>query len=273
MSISTQKDPLDSTLAPERVAYAVGALLGVEDFTAEQTYHRGRLARTLSFLDGYGTVSGLRVDYQPPPDEEIIVRPGIAFDRLGRIIEVPRDICIRLDKWYAAQSTSELVQAFHAASAGVIVDVFLLFVSCDRGLTPAFATGPFDATDYTAASRTRDAFELSLVLRKEGTPPLPVSQWPDLAAEPDVTARRIALHKAILDSFSAPAHQRDGEGALVALAEHAAGQDPAAVFLARAVIPAASGSPPLRTAGPIAIDNESRTFVYPIGALARWAGI
>src|SRR5258706_10724714 len=109
MSISTLKDPLDGSLAPERVFYSVGALLGVEDFAAEQTYHRGRLARALSFLDGYGTVSGLRVEYQAPPDEEVIVHPGIAFDRLGRIIEVPSDVCIRLDKWYAAQPLSELV--------------------------------------------------------------------------------------------------------------------------------------------------------------------
>jgi hypothetical protein len=111
------------------------------------------------------------------------------------------------------------------------------------------------------------------VLRREGAPPLPVNPWPDLAAEADPAARRLALHNAILDSFNTPVHRRDGQDELVPLAEHAAGQDPTSVFLARFVIPAAAGSPPLRTAGPIVPNNDSRTFVYPIGALARWIGV
>jgi len=275
MSIITEKDPLDSTLAPERVFYAVGSLLGVEDFTAEQTYHRSRLARALSFLDGSGTVTGLKVDYQGPrgPNEEIIVRPGVAFDRLGRIIEIPRDACIRLDKWFSAQTASDLVQGFHAAAGGVIVDVFVRFVACDRALTPAFTTGAFDATDFASPSRVRDAYRLDLVIRKEGVPPLPHSPWPDLTAEPDPAKRRTALHQAIFESFASPVHQRDGLGKLVPLPEHADGQDASSVFLARFVVPAAGGSPPLRIAGNIVPDNDSRSFVYPIGALAQWLGV
>jgi hypothetical protein len=273
MSISTVKDPLDSALAPERVFYAVGALLGVEDFTAEQTYHRGRLARALAFLDAQGTVSGLKVDYQPSPDEEIIVRPGIAIDRLGRIIEVPKDACIRLDKWYQAQAASDLVQGFHAGSSGVIVDVFIRFISCDRALTPAFATGPFDATDYVSPSRTRDGYKLDLVIRMEGNPALPQNPWPDLAAIADPAARETALHDAIFASFASPVYQRDGFGNLPPLAEHAAGQDTTSLFLARFVIPAAAGNPPARTPGAITPDNDKRAFVYAAGALARWIGI
>lgn len=275
MSISTVKDPLDGALSPERVFYSVGALLGVEDFTAEQTYHRSRLARALSFLEGPGTISGLKVDYQGPkgPDEEIIVRPGIALDRLGRIIEVPRDACIRLNKWYQAQDASELVQGFHAASGGVIVDIFIRFISCDRALTPAFATGPFDATDYVSPSRTRDGYKLDLVIRKEGNPALPQNPWPDLAAIPNPAARRTALHNEIFASFASAVYQRDGLGNLVPLAEHAAGQDTTSVFLARFVIPATAGDPPSRTAAPVAPDNDKRSFVYATGALARWIGI
>jgi hypothetical protein len=197
----------------------------------------------------------------------------MAIDRLGRIIEVPRDACIRLDKWYAAQPASELVQGFHAAAGGVIVDVFLRFISCERGLTPAFATGPFDGTDYASPSRVRDGYQLSLVIRKEGNPPLPQNIWPDLAAEPDLVKRHAALRQAIFDSFAAPQHQRDGQGNLAPLAEHAAGQDPSSVFLARFVVPAASGNPPLRTVGAIVPDNDNRSFVYPTGAVARWLGV
>src|SRR5215469_3041523 len=140
MSISTEKDPLDATLPPERVFYALGALLGVQDFTDEQTYHRGRLARALSFLSGYGTLAGLKVDWQGPakdPNEEIIVRAGIAVDRLGRIVEIPSDACIRLDNWYQGQSADDLVQGFHAGAGGVIVDIFVRFAACERAMQPA----------------------------------------------------------------------------------------------------------------------------------------
>jgi len=275
MSVSVEKDPLDASISPDRVFYAEGALLGVEDFTDEQTYHRGRLARALAFLDGSGTLAGLKVEYKGPkgPNEQIVTHPGAAIDRLGRLVEVPRDACIRLDNWYAAQTASDLVQGFHAAAGGVVVDVFLRFVACDRALTPAFATGPFDATDYVSPSRVRDGYKLDLVIRKEGNPPLPQSPWPDFAAEADPAKRRAAVHNAIFDSWGAAAHQRDGNGSLVPLAEHAPGQDTTAIFLARLVIPAAAGNPPLRTAGDVTVDNDSRAFVYPVGALARWLAV
>ena len=165
------------------------------------------------------------------------------------------------------------MEAFHGAEGGVIVDVFVVFRSCNRALTPAFAAGPFDATDYVAPSRVRDAFQISLVLRKEGSPPLPLDPWPDLAAEADPAARRSALLNAIFDSFNAPAVKRGDDGQLGLLPEHVPGQDPAAIFLARFVIPAAAGSPPLRAPDVIVAQNEQRRFIYPVGALARWLGV
>jgi hypothetical protein len=276
MSISTERDPLDASLAPERVFYAVGALLGVADFADEQTYHRGRLARALSFLAGYGTLAGLRVDWQGPakdPNEEIIVRAGAAIDRLGRIVEVPRDACIRLDTWYQAQDTNELDRGFHVAAGGVIVDVFLRFVACERALQPAFATGPFDATDFATPSRVRDAYQLDLVIRQEGNPPLPVNPWPDLFAEADPVKRRAALRDAIYASWNAPAHQRDGQGNLAPLAENLQNQDPATIFLARFTIPATAGNPPVRTVANVVPKDDGRAFVYSLAALARWMGV
>ena len=274
MSITDEKDPLDSAYQPDRVSYAVGAMLGVEDFTDEQTYHRGRLARALAFLYGAGTVAGLKVEYKGPkgPDEEIIVHPGLVLDRLGRIIEIPRDACMRLDVWFQAQNPDDLAQAFHAAAGGVIADVFVRFVACERGKQPAFATGPFDATDYAAPSRLRDGYRLDLVLRKTDAPALPQNPWPDLASEPDAVKRRAALHAAIFDSWSAAAHQRGENDRLTPLAEHAAGQDTTSVFLARIVIPAAAGDPPLRTATEVTVDNDSRVFVHPLGLLERLIG-
>ncbi len=86
-------DPLSQGADPLRVFYAVGRMLGVEDFQAEQTYHRGRLARALSTALGPGTISGLKVQTNVKPDGttapadiELQVTPGIAIDRAGRVI-------------------------------------------------------------------------------------------------------------------------------------------------------------------------------------------
>jgi hypothetical protein len=268
------KDPLDGDQSPDRLYYAEGVLLGAADFSDEQSYHRGRLARALSFLVGSGTVAGLRVEHKGPrgADEEIVVHAGLAVDRLGRIIELPRDACIRLDNWYRTQTVTDLTEGFHVANGGVIADVFIRFVECQRGKTPAFAAGPFDATDYVTPSRVRDAYQLDLVIRKEATPALPKSPLPDLAAEQDPAKRRAALHQMIFDSWDAPDRQRDQKG-LVPLAEHTMVQDATAVFLARLVIPAAAGNPPARTASPVTVDNDSRAFAYNLSGVARWLGI
>ncbi|MGA2410564.1 MAG: hypothetical protein ABSG46_09285 [Candidatus Binataceae bacterium] len=274
MSANREKDPLDGDQYPDRVYYAEGVLLGAVDFGDEQNYHRGRLARALACLCGSGTVSGLRVEYKGPkgPDEEIIVHAGLAIDRLGRLIELPRDACIRLDGWYRSQTATDLAEGFHAAAGGVIADVFIRFMACERGKTPAFAAGPFDATDYVTPSRLRDGYHLDLVIRKEAKPGLPQSSLPDLAGESDPAKRRAALHQMIFDSWNAPGRNRDQNG-LVPLAEHAANQNTAAVFLARLIIPAAAGNPPLRTAAAITPDNDSRAFAYSLSGLARWLGI
>jgi len=282
MSTTDTKEPLALATSPDRVFYALGRMLSIDDFTDEQTYHRGRLARALAYLEGSGTVAGLEVKYKGPigPDEEIEVTAGMAVDRVGRVIEIPRQACIRLDRWYKAQSSGDLVQGFHDAVGGVIVDVFVRFVPCERGKTPVISTEALDATDAVSASRIRDGYALDLVIRKEGTPPLPSNPWPDLATEPDVAKRRIALHKAILAGWHEGTDARDADGNLKPLSEHASGQDPLSLFLARIIIPADKGTPPARKDKTPDdktldqnIDNDSRQFLYSSLALARWIGI
>src|SRR2546427_3788900 len=80
MSVNNESEPLDQNYSPDRVFYAFGRMLSVQDFDDEQTYHRGRLARAMAYLEGSGTVAGLKVLYQGPvgPDEEIEVTAGMA---------------------------------------------------------------------------------------------------------------------------------------------------------------------------------------------------
>ncbi len=294
MSIHTQDLLMQPRFLPERVNYATGVLLDARDFTEEQAYHRGRLARALHYLHGSGTAAGLRVDYDLPlaenenPDfperreEQLRIEAGLAIDRLGRLIEVPRAICIRLGRWYDAQETGDLHQARHAAPipgmadealAGVVADVFIRFAACERGKTPAFATGPFDATNAAVPSRLRDAYEASLVLRQEVAPPLPLTPWPTPATHPDGLTRREALHEAILDAWDAGTadweHDRPAP-----LNEHAAGQDTTDVLLARVVIPTeAEDSTTRNMATPVVVGNTIRPFVYTTDAIGHAMGL
>ncbi|MCC9076848.1 hypothetical protein FKZ61_012090 [Litorilinea aerophila] len=298
--MSTRDDPLVRPReTPRRLFYATGILLDADDFTDEQTYHRGRLARALAYLHGHGTVAGLRVDWEAAlapgedpdfPDgreEQLLVQPGLAIDRIGRLIELPRPACIRLDRWYQAQDAEALRQGLHGTPVAgvtvgdgitideaVVVDLFVRFTVCEQGKTPAFAAGPYNALDAVMPSRLQDGYELELVIRTEADPPLPQPLWPDLAAVPPAD-RAGALRAAILQAW------REGTaftdlGGLTPLPEHALGQDPTALFLARLLLPAtaaASPAPPIRGTQPVQVGNDARPLVYPSGALARWLGL
>lgn len=289
--MTTCDDPLGKeTRSPERLAYAEGMLLDAHDFTAEQVYHRGRLARGLRYLSGNGTVAGLRVQWDPPleagehpdfPDgreERIMVEPGLAVDKIGRLIEVPRSACIRLNRWYTwnvENKPDALIQGWHGEPYnGVVVDVFIRFVVCETGKTPAFAAGPFDALDAVSPSRLRDYYELDLVIREEHDPiPLPVSRWPDLASIANEADRKTALQEAILDAWG----DEWDNGDLARSVEHTETQDPTSVFLARLVLLATegeNGEPPVRIPdGTVDVDNHSRMFVPTAEILASWLGI
>jgi hypothetical protein len=298
LSRAPEADPLYAQPAAERPSYATGMLLDAQDFTDEQTYHRGRLARALASLTGGGTLAGLRVSRTAaagPPNprpEEIRVEPGLAVDRLGRLIEVPRPACVRLQVWFdaeraadggdrlrrAAYGTLDRFLSDRARAAGLalparagVADVFLRFVACARGLRPSFAAGPFDAHDAVATSRVRDAYELQLVAREgldDGFDGLP-SPGPDLAGIADPAARRARLQDAILDAY--PAAGRAGSpGELEPLPEHPPGVDPTAVFIARVLVPVGAANPPARAGADVLVDGGGRRFVPSLFLLGRW---
>jgi len=180
--MANTNDALNPPSPPNRVYYSTGRMLGVEDFQAEQDYHRGRLARVLVQLFGTGTVSGLSVTLGNDPGDgslEVQVSPGMAIDRVGRVIEVPRQVCIRLKNWYAQVDPSVLNLAFHGGN--VVVDVFATFVPCTRGATPCFASqDDYDATAAFSPNRWLDSFAMQLVPRTDVTDPtqkLPQDPW------------------------------------------------------------------------------------------------
>jgi hypothetical protein len=297
--LTTDADPIYAQPLAERPAYATGMLLDAQDFSDEQTYHRGRLARAMAFLAGGGTLAGLQVDYvagSATQVEEISVQPGLAVDRLGRLVEIPRPACLRLANWYAlinAQDSGATLtesaydnlgrfasqRATDAALAlparAVVADVFIRFAECPVGLTPSFAAGPFDALNAVSTSRIRDAYELQLMPRTTlgdtyNGLPLPLVD-PTLVGSADATVRRNAAQDSVLSGYAGSGHA-GGSGGLTPLPEQPDGLDPSAVFLARIFVPIGAGNPPTRTADAVVIDNFARRFLPSAALLSQWAG-
>jgi hypothetical protein len=69
-----------------RVNYFPGQVLGVDDLTAEQRYHRDQVSVALRATHGGGVVCGLEVT---PAAGGLQIAPGLAIDPCGREIIVP----------------------------------------------------------------------------------------------------------------------------------------------------------------------------------------
>jgi hypothetical protein len=302
--MSTPKDPLLENEATERTYYATGVLLDTNDFIAEQTYHRGRLARALSTLHGVGTAAGLFVVHEEHLNKvqegEIAVQPGLAVDPLGRMVEVPTLSCIRVKRWYEGHAPDRLIRRtqdnFNMGTftgtlpeQGVVADLFLRFRVYERGWTPALASGLYDATDAVSPARLRDGYELRLVPRIESTPPhVPTLPWPGPTdsnpwpAGGNIAALKDAIFKSWYPSRQALLDRLWGSDFLPEELRFDKDQpegkvaDPAWVFLARVVIGVEghtdTGNRHVRT-GAVAINNEIRPFAVTVAALARWLGI
>ena len=310
-----EADPLYAQPLAERPSYATGMLLSAKDFADEQTYHRVQLARAMTFLAGGGTLAGLRVTHQAATaepkgkPEELRVEPGLAVDRLGRLIELRRPACMRVPRWYdeknaivggdtltlaayanpsrflsdRAKADAALPDAVRVPDRAVVADVFLRFVACPRALTQSFAAGPFDALNAVSTSRVRDAYELLLIPRQglhdahDGKPAyygLPAA--PGAAVIGDSTAapavRQAALQDAVLAAYGV-AGRSGNAGELAPLLEQPNGLDPTAVFLARVLIPIAAGDPPVRQSDAVLVDSWRRSFILSAALMAQLTGI
>lgn len=182
---------------PERTFYEAGVLLDAEDFFAEQRYHRSRLARALSALHGYGTIAGLKVSLAADAvlrrEGHLEVSPGLALDRFGRLVELRRAQCFKVANWLAAKAAQPeekrqtVLDDFDAARGRFSAGVQIRFAACNHGVTPAFAAGPFNATDYVAPARSADAFSIELVPLRLAAPAAedaPYRQYAQLLANP-----------------------------------------------------------------------------------------
>jgi hypothetical protein len=269
-------DTLTDARAGERIAYFTGALLTAEDLRAEQDYHRGRLGRIAAYLHGAGTVAGLDVTIEPARGDtaQIQVTPGLAVDRLGRLVELGRTSCLRLARWLDQQPAADVTAALDGDV--VVVDVFVCFHACPGSLQPAFATGNIDTLDAVQPSRVRDHAALSALLRRAGQAPLPRAEVPALGADPAALQR---FKREQLWGRLQLREERHRGGPLLALGpEHVAGlHDGTELLLARVTVPAVvdagTGRPRLDPGRDVAADNDVRLYSYGNAELALLAGL
>ena len=254
-------------MSSTRVAYRNGILLDSSDFQQEQSYHRSQLARALARLHGFGTIAGLKVEHLAAdadhPEAQLVVHPGIALDRAGRLVEVKSRQCLRLDRWFAHQvGLPGAVLKPHRGPGNqrhFVGDLFLRFIECPQGLRPGFPEPAADATDALVPSRTHEGFELVLAPRDcDPANELPAVPAPRFPAAPPAD-RRAALD-AIYASYAAPRDE------ILADEYPPSVSDRTAVFLARVRIRLLDHSSTELTrhaGGAVAIDDLERPVVPP----------
>lgn len=228
--LARQDTEAGGAMGTQRLALAEGLMLSADHFATEQLYHRSRLSRTLAFLHGAGTVAGLDVSYQDVGEDdasliEIKVSPGLAIDRIGRLIELRFEACLSLRDWMAqtaatADGQNALQQGFRAASGGlpdhVMIDLEAQFGAFAQRPEPAFATGNADQIDGVQPSVNIDSCQLLMLIRDATSTMNALSDMARLEATPvSIDGLRKAKRETLWDEV---ADAQDGSMRLARLA-------------------------------------------------------
>jgi hypothetical protein len=183
MSDFVRSSGIGQALDPlKRVNYTLGLVLGEDEFEKEQHYLRARDHLGVRALHGYGTVSGLTVNWNSGTGQ-VEVAAGLAVDPVGRFVCVPADQCADLAPWIVshqeeiAESASPPVDSF---PGGLSLYVVLCYRECETDTVPIPSEDCRSDEESMAASRIADSFELRLSLH----PPQPAGEvaGPGLAA-------------------------------------------------------------------------------------------
>lgn len=165
-----QDDQLAEPL--RRVAYEAGMMLGLESTKDEQAYHRRRLTRHQYWLNGYGTLAGMRVTMTPSThdnssdqleDLQLRVSSGTGIDGLGREVMMHEGHCIRLTQWLAAQPDEQLLEGFDSVAGELWLKVTVRYKDCPIARQPVLTRRINAGTDAVQPSRTADSVQLELI--------------------------------------------------------------------------------------------------------------
>jgi hypothetical protein len=274
----------------QRVSFAPGILLGAEAMQAEQAYHVRRMTRHQRWLVGPGTVFGLRVELQQPPntpdDVRLIVHPGYAIDGLGREVIVDQSYAISLRDWLAAENAAGGTLAPFVGGV-LYLRVTVRGRAVPQSLQPTVSS-LFDAgLDPVVSARTDDGFllEIATDAKQTGdTPARPLDAWAPEHATPaaadvpgPITPREQTTLNAVGDAAAKSALQLNAWLLGRALPPFddspgsAAGyEESARLLLASVHVTLATTATPPTTAN-TAVNNLVRPFVRPNVLLAALA--
>lgn len=156
----------------KHVNYAVGMVLGVDDFTQEFTYLSALNQWLARDLIGYGTVTGLQVSLSgtnpvtATSNPQINVSAGVAVTPQGQLVRIVQDQCANINDWLAVpQRKQELDTMFGAATSGQLTTrVVLCYNSVPTDEVPIPGEPCRDEKDILRPSRLSDDFSLELRL-------------------------------------------------------------------------------------------------------------
>jgi hypothetical protein len=115
---------------PVRNHYFYGKLLDAFHFNLETDYHNAKRWMLNRRVLGYGVVCGLDVQPGPEPNE-VTVTPGIAIDRHGRELIVPRTLGpVAIPPWLLEQATPTTPKGRRQREEPVGLHVVLCYHEC-----------------------------------------------------------------------------------------------------------------------------------------------
>jgi hypothetical protein len=152
--------------------YHFGMLLGVDDFSTEQRYHRGKMRLHNAWLHRAGIVWGLDVELVDDK-REIAVDPGLALDPSGRELHLDVRCCMDIAAWFDEHTEEAKATTLADGSVQFEGRVELAFCSCGTRPVPAIA-GPCEGADVdTAFSRTYETVAIRFVPELSAPAPAP----------------------------------------------------------------------------------------------------
>lgn len=162
ISVFPANQPLDPN---KRVNYLHGLILGVDEFRQEEYYLLEKDRQHNRALHGYGTVCGLALTQSSETaGTEIKVKPGMAINYCGQVIQVPNTQCAVLEEWLAANSSDIIERLGSPATGSLSLYLMLCYRECETDLVPIPAGPCQSLEEITAASRIADNFSLHFSL-------------------------------------------------------------------------------------------------------------
>lgn len=167
MSTFTKATPTPSApLDPSKhVNYALGMVLGVDDFNQEFAYLSGHDQWLTRDLLGYGTVCGLKITIESTATgPRIVVSEGVAVSPRGQMMRVTNAQCAQLNDWLTMAINAQLLANLSdtISNTSAYAQVVLSYNDCLSDKVPIPGEPCRTADEAMADSRLQDDFKLEL---------------------------------------------------------------------------------------------------------------